>query len=235
MMLARRNRRGEPLPTRNLKYSANALMINVPTKSNVVPLGFNRRMPISQNNEAADAAYWAAQIEAVARLRDPASFMRIYDHFAPRLQRYLSGLLQSQPVAEELMQEAMLRVWTRADSYDPSRSNLVTWIFRIARNLYVDRARSEPTWAAIQEGIDQLDSEHAAFGMSSTETFNDEMRLLDAINSLPALQARLIRMSYLEAKSHSELASELCMPLGSVKSALRRAFGKLQLAMRKPS
>ena len=235
MMSAERNTLGAPHLMRNLKYSANALMINVLTRSNVVPLGSSRRMPISQNNEPLDAGYWAAQIEAVARLRDSASFMRIYDHFAPRLQRYLSGLLQSQQTAEELVQEALLRVWTRADSYDPARSNLVTWIFRIARNLYVDRARSEPTWAAIQEGIDQLDSEHAAFGMSSTEAFNEEMQLLDAINSLPALQARLIRMSYLEAKSHSELASELCMPLGSVKSNLRRAFGKLQLAMRKPS
>ena len=207
-------------------------MIVASTQTKVVPLGFSRRMPASPVTETLDASYWAMQMAAVARVRDAQSFMRIYDHFAPRLQRYLLGLVKSQSVAEELVQDAMLRVWTRAESYDPARANLVTWIFRIARNLYVDRARSEPTWVGIQEGIEQLDAERGEFGMSSAESFNDEMQLLDAINSLPALQARLVRMSYLEAKSHSELADELSMPLGTVKSALRRAFAKLQSAMR---
>lgn len=207
-------------------------MITLPTQSKVVALGFSRRMPASQVSEVFDSLYWAAQMEAVALGRDQQSFMRIYDHFAPRLRRYLLGLVKSHASAEELVQDAMLRVWARADSYDPARANLVTWIFRIARNLYIDRVRSEPALAAIHEGIEQLDAERTDFGMSDTESFTDEMRLLSAINSLPALQARLIRMSYLEAKSHSELASELSMPLGTVKSAIRRAFEKLQLAMR---
>ena len=207
-------------------------MISASTQTKVVALGFTRRMPVSQVNEVFDAPYWATQMDAVARTRDSQSFMRIYDHFAPRLHRYLLGLVKSAPAAEELVQDTMLRVWSRAESYDPARANLMTWIFRIARDLYVDRARSEPTWVAIQEGIELLDAEHVQFGASSAESFNDEMHLLSAINALPAVQARLVRMSYLEAKSHSEMANELSMPLGTVKSTLRRAFAKLQSAMR---
>lgn len=207
-------------------------MIQRQVKSKVINFAVNRRMPISPTTSSLDAAFWIAQIEEVARLRDSDSFLRIYDHFAPRLNRYLLGLTKNQELTEELVQEAMLRVWTKADTFDPSRSNLVTWIFRIARNLYIDRIRNEPSWCAIQEGIEYLDNEQTRFGMSSAESFNDGSVLLSAINALPALEARLVRMSYLEAKSHSELANELRMPLGSVKSALRRAFGKLQLAMR---
>lgn len=192
-------------------------------------------MPVFNANPTSDANYWAAQMEAVSILRDPDSFMRVYDHVAPRLHRYLLGLLKDPATAEELVQEAMLRVWAKAGSYDPARSSLFTWVFRIARNLYIDRVRHEPSWVAIEEGIEQLDLEELSTGRSSAESFHDESRLLDAINSLPAAQGKLLRMSYLEAKSHSELAMELQMPLGSVKSALRRAFGKLQLAMRKPS
>ena len=207
-------------------------MIRKQVKSNVVNFSANRRMPTSPTTSGLDAEYWAAQIDEVARSRDPAGFMRIYDHFAPRLSRYLFGLTKSQEVTDELVQEAMLRVWTKAGSYDAARSNVVTWIFRIARNLYIDRVRNEPNWCAINEGIQYLDEMQTRFGMSTTEAFNDESILQNAIDALPALEARLVRMSYLEAKSHSELARELSMPLGSVKTVLRRAFIKLQFAMR---
>lgn len=207
-------------------------MIRRQVKSKVVNFAVNRRMPISSATPSLDAGFWIAQIEQVARMRDTACFMRIYDHFAPRLNRYLLGLTKNQEAADELVQEAMLRVWAKAASYDPARSNLVTWIFRIARNLCIDRLRNESHWCAIEEGIAHLDDKQTPFEMSSTESFNDGLILLSAINALPVLEARLVRMSYLEAKSHSELASELGMPLGSVKSALRRAFGKLQLSIR---
>ncbi|MFR0656902.1 sigma factor-like helix-turn-helix DNA-binding protein, partial [Pantoea sp. SIMBA_079] len=59
---------------------------------------------------------------------------------------------------------------------------------------------------------------------SAPESYVDEVSLGRAIDALPATQARLVRMSFLEARSHSEIAHELGMPLGSVKSTLRRAF-----------
>jgi RNA polymerase sigma-70 factor (ECF subfamily) len=63
---------------------------------------------------------------------------------------------------------------------------------------------------------------------SSAEQFADQARLRQRINELPAVQARLVRMSYFEAKSHSEIAEAMGMPLGTVKSHLRRAFLQLQ-------
>ena len=128
-------------------------------------------------------------------------------------------------VAEELAQEAMLRLWQHAGAYDPARSAVSTWLFRIARNLHIDRVRRESFGlAATAEFPLELAMQDAA----SAEEHAEGIQLRRRIDALSPVQARLIRMSYFEAKSHQEIASELGMPLGTVKSHLRRALLHLQ-------
>ena len=151
--------------------------------------------------------------------------MRIYDHFMPRLCLYLRGIGAPEAIAEELSQEAMLRLWQHAAGYDPARSAVSTWLFRIARNLHIDRLRREanrPQVAAEPIEADIASEPH------TTEEYADHLQLQRRIDTLSSIQARLIRMSYFEAKSHQEIATELGMPLGTVKSHLRRAFLRLQ-------
>ena len=168
---------------------------------------------------------WSCDMDAVAQRRDQDSFMRIYDHFMPRLCRYLRGMGTQEPIAEELAQEALLRLWQHAAGYDPARSAVSTWLFRIARNLHIDRLRREanrPQVAAEPIEADIASEPH------TTEEYADHVQLQRRIDTLSSIQARLIRMSYFEAKSHQEIATELGMPLGTVKSHLRRAFLRLQ-------
>ncbi|WP_259303804.1 sigma-70 family RNA polymerase sigma factor [Thermomonas sp. S9] len=132
-------------------------------------------------------------------------------------------------MAEELAQEALLRLWQRADTYDAGRSTLSTWLFRIARNLHIDRLRRENHWIAVDiEPALDCEEETEAPGFSSAERFAAHADLNERIDRLSAIQARLIRMSYFEAKSHQQIADELGMPLGTVKSSIRRAFQRLQ-------
>lgn len=174
-----------------------------------------------------DGTYWVDLMGAVTHQRDRESFMRIYDHFAPRVRLYLVGLGLPDAVAEELAQEALLRLWERSALYDASRGALSTWLFRIARNLHVDRLRREPNWVVLED-----DSEHSdGFEDNRSpgpERLAEQAQLESRIDLLSAVQARLIRMSYFEAKTHQEIAGELDMPLGTVKSHLRRAFLQLQ-------
>lgn len=185
----------------------------------------------SSDPQVRGADYWSAQMAAVALRRDRDCFMRIYDHFAPRVRLYLKGLGSPEAVAEELAQEALLRLWQRAGLYDATCSNLSTWLFRIARNLHIDRVRREPRWVPMDDEPGWLDKDEGS-GFSSAESHADQVDLQNRIERLPAVQARLIRMSYFEAKSHQEIADELGMPLGTVKSSLRRAFQRLQLGVR---
>lgn len=168
---------------------------------------------------------WSAELARVAESGDRDSFVHIYDHFMPRLCRYLRGLGSPGVIAEELAQESLLRLWQHAASYDPMRSAVGTWLFRIARNLHFDRLRRDANRTRFANQPEELPT---GFDASETEEYVDCAMLRSRIESLSPVQARLIRMSYLEAKSHQEIASELNMPLGTVKSHLRRAFLRLQ-------
>lgn len=181
---------------------------------------------------ANDGHDWSTEMLAVAQRRDRASFMRIYDHFMPRVCLYLRGLGSTTAIAEELAQEALLRLWQRAASYDPSLSRVSTWLFRIARNLHIDRVRKEAGWMHVQDALEAEEAGHDGRAGSSAEAYAEHTRLKACIDRLPATQARLVRMSYFEAKSHYQIAEELGMPLGTVKSSLRRAFLKLQADVR---
>lgn len=174
-----------------------------------------------------DGKDWSCELAAVGQRRDRDSFMRIYDHFMPRVCLYLRGLGSVQAIAEELAQESLLRLWLHAAAYDPKKSAVSTWLFRIARNLHIDRLRRERTMPQATEADVELFAESGS-ERGVTEDYAEHMHLERRIDALAPLQARLIRMSYFEAKTHQEIALEVGMPLGTVKSHIRRAFLRLQ-------
>lgn len=197
----------------------------------VTPLAASKRLNPTRPAPD-DASFWADQMERVAVHGDTECFMRVYDHYAPRVHRYFLGLSVAHAQADELVQEAMLRAWRHAARFDSQRAALSTWLFSIARNLYLDSVRYQSHRRTFEDDAAPEQVEFAADAAAGPEAFTDHAGLARAIGELPADQARLIRMSYLESKSHSEIAEELGMPLGTVKSTLRRSFEKLRIALR---
>ncbi len=171
---------------------------------------------------------WSDDVEAIARLRDRDAFMRVYDHFAPRLQRYLAGLSGCEGLAEELTQEALLKLWHKAEQFDPSKASLATWLYRIARNLYIDHVRQDRGWLPAQDSLAALERLEAPADGTLDFSPRQEQKLAAALQALPPDQARVIRMAYFEAMSHRQIADHLHLPLGTVKSSLRLAFRKLR-------
>lgn len=174
-------------------------------------------------------------MSCIAVQRDHDSFLRIYDHFMPRLCMYLKRLGCTPAVAEELSQDALLKLWQRAELYDPSRSQLSTWLFRIARNCYIDQVRKEPHWVDMQDALDQVGAHVDSGAPTSAEEQAEQGELHRYIQSLRDTQARLIHMAYFQFKTHQQIAAELDLPLGTVKSGLRRALIKLQIRMKSTS
>ncbi|ALM86814.1 sigma-70 family RNA polymerase sigma factor [Bordetella sp. N] len=168
-------------------------------------------------------------MRAVAVDRDRACFMQIYDHYAPRLGRYLEGLGVPNGLAEELVQEALFKLWQKADQFDPERATLSTWLYRITRNLYIDHFRNEKGWTAVQVVLEEFE---AADDTSSADEEASEQALRVALESLPPQQAAIVQMSYFQAQSHSQIAETLRMPLGTVKSSIRLAVKKLRTLLK---
>lgn len=166
---------------------------------------------------------WSACLTALAESRDKSEFARLFSHFAPRVKSYILRLGMPEASAEEITQEAMLLVWRKAHLFNRAKASASTWIFTLARNQSIDRMRRDkmPLYELPEEEPDPDERD-----MNEHGVLEDRMRA--AIETLPENQAQVLHLSYYEGKSHSEIADQLGIPLGSVKSRLRLAFSKLK-------
>jgi len=166
-------------------------------------------------------------ISRIASFKDKTAFSELFKLVGPRIKGYLMKLGSSDVAAEDLLQEVMLTVWRKSETFDRSKAAVSTWLFTIARNKRIDMLRKE-----IRPQLDPLDpmlspnQEAAADDIYGSN--QESMKISKAIEQLPTDQAVLIKMTYYEDKSHSIIADELKMPLGTVKSRIRLASTRLR-------
>jgi RNA polymerase sigma factor (sigma-70 family) len=169
----------------------------------------------------------AGLVRRVADARDREAFAQLFDHYAPRLAAYLQKLGAEPALAEEIAQDAMVALWRKADQFDASKSSVGTWLYRIARNRRIDllrRARGgEVELGEAEQPVDDAPRPDEQLAAHQRETL-----VRRAMRALPAEQLALVRLAFFEGRSHSEIASETGLPLGTVKSRIRLAFSRLR-------
>jgi RNA polymerase sigma-70 factor (ECF subfamily) len=189
-------------------------------------------MPADVSHQGPDdairmAAELRAAVLAVAQHADRAAFGRLFRHFAPRVKAYLMRLGADDAGAEDLMQDVMLTVWRRAPTYDPALAGVSTWIFTIARNRRIDAIRrGRRPEIDIEDPVLQPQAPSPPDSTVAVQQW--EARISRAISGLPAEQAEMLRLAYFEDRSHTDIADALNLPLGTVKSRLRLAIGRLR-------
>ena len=168
-------------------------------------------------------------VAAVAVERDRDAFAQLFGYYGPRLKAFMMRGGLSASAAEELAQETMLLVWRKAGYFNAERGGVSTWIFTIARNLRIDRLRREKRPRANTELFDPSDEpEGPATGEAVLMAVQREERVRAALDLLSDEQAEVLRLSFFGDKPQSEIASELGIPLGTVKSRVRLALGRLR-------
>ena len=183
----------------------------------------NRTRPPSDSDEL------GALLRAVAEGADRQAFAALFKHFAPRVKAYLMRTGSPEPLAEDLAQETLVQVWRKAASFDAAQGNASTWVFTIARNLRVDQVRRR----GLNQGSgidadDEVMDEHAPSAEELVRMVRRERGVRDALARLTLPQAQLLRLSFFEERPHGQIAQELGMPLGTVKSRIRAAVGRLR-------
>ena len=171
-------------------------------------------------------------IVAVAQLRDRDAFARLFQHFAPRLKAYLIRAGATDAAAEEFAQDAMLTVWRKADLFDCARAGAATWIFTIARNRRLDVLRKDARAPLLDLAPPPEDPERPD---DLLEDADEARRLRSALKELSMDQAELLRLSFFLEQPHSEIAERLGLPLGTVKSRIRKAMMKLRTILQPTS
>jgi len=182
--------------------------------------GGNRRLA-----KAEEQTDWAGLLLRVRDHQDRAAFAALFRHFAPRVKAFLMKSGAGAALAEECAQDVMATLWQKSHLFDPARASVSTWVYTIARNKRIDALRKDRR--AEPEELDwgpepEPDQAEAMEAQEETE------RLGRALASLPDKQRALIERAFYGDLSHSEIAAETGLPLGTIKSRIRLALDKLR-------
>lgn len=166
-------------------------------------------------------------ISDVAERRDKQAFGMLFDTLAPRLKSFMMRKTSSAELAEDLVQEAMLSVWTKAALYDSSKGSVTGWVYTIARNLRIDRLRRDGRMP-LSELADYDEPADIADGEEWLGRKQEDSLVARALQSIPQDQRQVLLLSFVEDMPQSEIAAKLSIPLGTVKSRMRLAYGHLR-------
>ena len=166
-------------------------------------------------------------IVAVAESRDKKAFKQLFNHFAPRIKGFCQNNGSTSDRAEEVVQEAFVNIWRKANLFDPKKASAGAWIFAIARNARIDLIRKEnrPEADTTDPFFEQNEPESP---LAVLEVERKSKLLRDFVRDLPAEQQQVLKLAFFEEKPHSEVAEELGIPLGTVKSRIRLAFKRIR-------
>jgi RNA polymerase sigma-70 factor (ECF subfamily) len=174
---------------------------------------------------SADEQNWTALLIAVRDQQDKAAFAALFRHFAPRVKGFLMKSGMSAALAEECAQDVLATLWQKSHLFDPTRASVATWVFTIARNRRIDAARraARPEPEDLPWGPEAEPDQQEALEMAQ-----ETERLGAALALLPEAQRALIEKAYFGELTHTEIAAETGLPMGTIKSRIRLALDKLR-------
>ena len=166
-------------------------------------------------------------LKDIGENQDKLAFSNIFKYFAPRLKSYFVKIGCTETQAEEIIQEVMIAVWTKSNTYDREKSSVSTWIYTIAKNKRIDKIRKEKKHNTVEsdESLEIPVPSKQEQQILSTEVSE---KIRHSLKFLPNEQAELLKLSYFYEKTHSDIAKDLCLPLGTVKSRIRLALSKMR-------
>lgn len=161
----------------------------------------------------------------IAKHQSKPAFIELFNRVSSKLKAYAVRCGANQADAEEIVQECLLIVWRKAPTFNPQTASAITWLYTIVRNKRIDFVRKQrPDLIGSDDLWPEPESEHLEKHIESDLNANIVRTLL---YELPDEQRQIVFKVYFEGKSHSEIANELDLPLGTIKSRLRLAMKKL--------
>ncbi|MCB9787627.1 MAG: sigma-70 family RNA polymerase sigma factor [Deltaproteobacteria bacterium] len=170
-----------------------------------------------------------ARIVALIASGDRGALGSLYDRYASLLMAVSMKILRSKREAEDLVHDVFLEIWQRAGDFDPRRGSVKVWLLVRMRSRCLDRVRSVgyARVAPMGERSEELLGAIAARGDVAAES----TRLRGALIDLPDSQREVLYLGYFEGLTSSEIAERLDIPVGTVKSRVAAALGKLRKAL----
>jgi RNA polymerase sigma-70 factor, ECF subfamily len=157
------------------------------------------------------------------------AFAALYDRHSRSAYSCARKLTGEKQAAEDLTQDAFIKVWRSADGYRPQRGSVRTWILSVVRNQGIDQLRARASRRRTQEKV-----EASAPRSEPSEAFAQVWhearlgRVREALDALPHFQQQVLELSHFSGLTHMEIAERLRLPLGTVKGRMRLGLEKLR-------
>lgn len=156
---------------------------------------------------------------SLIKSKDQKGLMFLYDNYASALNGIIVRIVNSEALSEEILQETFLKIWNKIDTYDSSKSTIFTWMARIARNAAIDQRRLKKFEHA--QNVVSLNPVIHGSSFSSSHAKLDVEKLMSKLDEKYRV---ILDHIYLYGYSHTEVAEKLELPLGTVKSRLRKSI-----------
>ncbi|WP_158589056.1 sigma-70 family RNA polymerase sigma factor [Alginatibacterium sediminis] len=168
-------------------------------------------------------------LQAVGSIACQQSYAKLFKAVSGRVYAFLLKQQNDPSMAGEVLQETMLKVWQKAALYDASKGTAITWIYSVARNTrydYLRRNKHQSQWFSADDIWSQIEPEKDGIDEQFEPIVAEQMSHL--IDKLPELQSDVVRRVYLHGQAQQEVADEVGVPLGTVKSRLRLGLRRLR-------
>lgn len=168
--------------------------------------------------------------------KDQRAFQELYETLSPKLFGLALRLSNhNKEAAEDILQEAFIKVWNKAHLFDAQKATANTWIARIVRNQALDKIRSEksrPTLVGEAE-YESMDYASSSLAPDQRQLYQQQLSALKTqLNALPDKQRQCVSQAILNGYTHTEISQELDVPLGTVKAWIRRALEQFRHNMK---
>jgi RNA polymerase sigma-70 factor (ECF subfamily) len=160
---------------------------------------------------------------------DAEAFTTLYDRHSHAAFSLAYRVMGERQAAEDLVQEAFLKLWRSATSYRPERGSVRTWLLSIVRNRGIDQLRSQASRRRTQEKI-EASAPRSQPSEAFAETWRNSQRdqLREALNTLPPEQLKILELAYFSGYTHAQISQLVDVPLGTIKGRMRLGLKKMR-------
>ncbi len=164
------------------------------------------------------------EIVRLLKLRDEKALVYLYDNYAAALNGVILRILNSEKLAEEVLQQTFLKIWDKIDMYDENKAQLFTWMNRIARNTAIDTKRlkkyeNHKNTCSLDLNVHNQQNSHMSLAA---------MDVHPLISRLDEKHKSVLDCIYLHGYTQTETSEKLGIPLGTVKTRVRKAISELR-------
>ncbi|MBC8082529.1 MAG: sigma-70 family RNA polymerase sigma factor [Hymenobacter sp.] len=164
------------------------------------------------------------------RNRDESAMTLFYDRYSAALYGVIMRIVKKEEEAEDVLQESMVKIWNSFGSYDAGKGRLFTWVMNVCRNLAIDKIRSRQY--RVGNRTQPLEDSAAVREPAATTFRPEHIGLQEMTKKLNPDQQQVVDMLYFGGYTQSEVAEELNLPLGTVKTRARAAIKVLSKLIR---